>query len=134
MGAGRAGERDDTVLVRRCPGLRRSVRPVRQRGPLRLVVREPEGHAATGGTEQANPYGLYDVNGNTSDWVQDWYAAYPTGAVTDPTGGSPPQSNSRVNRGGSWDDILRSCRSAYRGVAVPDYRAGSLGFRIAKSQ
>ena len=84
--------------------------------------------------KQANPYGLYDVNGNTSEWVQDWYAAYPTGAVTDPTGGSSPQSNSRVNRGGSWDDILRSCRSAYRGVAVPDYRAGSLGFRIAKSQ
>ena len=34
-------------------------------------------------------------------------------------------------RGGGWDDVLRSCRSAYRGVGVPDYHAG-IGFRIAR--
>jgi formylglycine-generating enzyme required for sulfatase activity len=85
------------------------------------------------GQKQPSPYGLYDVHGNVSEWVQDWYAAYPTTAVTDPTGGSPQSSNSRVNRGGGWDDVLRSCRSAYRGVGVPDYHAG-IGFRIARSQ
>ena len=86
------------------------------------------------GRKQPNSFGLYDVHGNVREWVQDWYAAYPTGAVTDPTGGSPPQSNSRVTRAGTWDEALANCRSAARGVAVPDYRTGSLGFRLAKSQ
>ena len=56
--------------------------------------------------KQPNPYGLYDVHGDAQEWVQDWYAAYPTTAVTDPAGGSPPQSNSRVERSGTWNNTL----------------------------
>ncbi len=87
-------------------------------------------HAA--GLKQPNPYGLYDVHGNIREWVQDWYGAYPTAAVTDPAG--PASGGSRVVRGGSWDTELQNCRSAYRGVAVPDYRDNAYGFRLAKSQ
>ena len=82
--------------------------------------------------KQPNPYGLYDVHGNIRDWVQDWYGAYPTAAVTDPTG--PMSGGSRVYRGGFWDDTLQVCRSAYRGVAVDYSRDIAHGFRLARSQ
>jgi formylglycine-generating enzyme required for sulfatase activity len=87
-------------------------------------------HAA--GQKQPNAFGLYDMHGNIREWVQDWYGAYPASAVTDPVG--PASGGSRVVRGGSWDTELQNCRSAYRGVAVPDYRDSAYGFRLAKSQ
>ena len=103
-------------------------------GPYLWWCGNPDSMTRPVGQKQPNPYGLYDMHGNVNEWVQDWYAAYPEGAVTDPTGGSPPSSNSRVNRGGGWDNVLSSCRSAARGVAVDYYLTGSLGFRISRSQ
>ncbi len=84
------------------------------------------------GQKQPNPYGLYDANGNLYERVQDWYGAYPTTAVTDPTG--PASGGGRVARGGAWDVVLAICRSAYRGGSADSYRSNNIGFRIARSQ
>ena len=65
-------------------------------------------------------------------WVQDWYGAYPAGAMTDPTG--PASGPTRVARGGAYDVVLGTCRSAYRGGSVDSYRDKAYGFRLAKSQ
>jgi formylglycine-generating enzyme required for sulfatase activity len=82
------------------------------------------------GQLQPNPWGLYDMHGNVWEWVQDWYGKYTSGTAVDPTG--PSSGSRRVNRGASWCNAARVCRSAVRNGDAPDYRRGNLGFRLLR--
>src|SRR5690606_4685106 len=82
------------------------------------------------GTKRANQWGLFDMHGNVAEWVWDYYAAYPGGEVTDPTG--PDEGSQRVIRGGSWRDIAERCRSAARDRSTPVDR-DHIGFRLART-
>jgi formylglycine-generating enzyme required for sulfatase activity len=81
----------------------------------------------------ANPWGLYDMHGNVSEWCLDqWHANY-QGAPAD--GSAWPDSdlnnyNQRLLRGGSWDFNPRGCRSAYRIRYRPVVRDSTVGFRV----
>jgi formylglycine-generating enzyme required for sulfatase activity len=77
-----------------------------------------------------NAWGLYDMHGNVSEWVQDWYGAYPSGMGTDPTG--PSSGSRRVVRGGSWHSSASVCRSAFRYSRTPGSFGGNLGFRLVR--
>ena len=78
----------------------------------------------------ANPWGFFDMHGNVLEWTADWYqAAYPTGnPVVDPTG--PASGSRRVVRGGSWNYVGTSLRSAKRGINAPGFRYNYIGFRV----
>ncbi|NQV28864.1 MAG: SUMF1/EgtB/PvdO family nonheme iron enzyme [Rhodopirellula sp.] len=41
--------------------------------------------------------------------------------------------SNRVNRGGSWRNSARNCRSAYRNRNTPSNRNNNLGFRVASN-
>ncbi|MFO7713332.1 formylglycine-generating enzyme family protein [Desulfosarcina sp.] len=80
------------------------------------------------GTRQPNVWGLHDMHGNGWEWCQDLYGDYPSGAVTDPAG--PSSGESRVLRGGCWDERARHCRSANREGLEPGARLNYFGFRL----
>ncbi|MCK6570654.1 SUMF1/EgtB/PvdO family nonheme iron enzyme [Myxococcota bacterium] len=83
------------------------------------------------GRKRANPWGLYDMLGNVSEWSWDWYAAYPAGAAQDPRG--PAAGGIRVGRGGAWGYSAQFVRAAFRPGGPPGSRGDSLGFRPARS-
>ena len=79
-----------------------------------------------------NAWGLYDMHGNVWQWVEDWYGAYPTGNVTDPTG--PSSGSSRIMRGGGWRYYANHCRSAHRIDDVPENGDYGTGFRLGQDK
>jgi formylglycine-generating enzyme required for sulfatase activity len=80
------------------------------------------------GQKLPNPWGLYDMHGNVWELCQDWHAvSYPGGIVVDPQG--PGTGSYHVVRGGDWDILADSCRSASRGDSAPYDRTAYIGFR-----
>jgi formylglycine-generating enzyme required for sulfatase activity len=87
------------------------------------------------GQKLPNPWGLYDMHGNVSEWCQDrwtgdWRTGLPGGIALDPQG--PPSGSYRVVRGGYWGDFpleTGDCRSASRDFSSPDSVIRYFGFR-----
>lgn len=68
-----------------------------------------------------NRWGLYNMHGNVSEWVWDYYGAYSTEKQTDPTG--PETGTLRVYRGGGWNDFAKNMRSAYRAAMAEEIQS-----------
>jgi len=87
------------------------------------------------GELNANTWGLHDVHGNIWEWVQDcWHKDY-EGAPADGrawTEDSGGDCGRRVVRGGSWFNLPRNLRSAYRNWINADFRILNIGFRLAQ--
>jgi formylglycine-generating enzyme required for sulfatase activity len=82
----------------------------------------------------ASPYGALDMAGNVWEWVGDWYVRdyYVRSPDRNPTG--PDSGQSRVLRGGSWNNAQINVRSANRINLAPVNRDNNFGFRCALSQ
>lgn len=79
-----------------------------------------------------NNFGLYDLHGNVWEWCQDnWHDNY----LCCPTDASAwegdTKDNLRIQRGGSWYEHPRNCRSASREKSNPNFSANNYGFRVA---
>ncbi len=83
------------------------------------------------GSFPANHFGLYDMIGNVTEWVQDcWNESY----VDAPANGDAWEQGDcsrRVLRGGSWTYPPKGLRSATRAGALAQIRSHSGGFRLA---
>ena len=80
----------------------------------------------------ANPFGLFDIDGNLSEWVDDcWHDNY-VRAPRDSSAWINPGCALRVIRGGSWGSAPLQIRSAYRLGVAADTRSARVGFRIMR--
>ena len=77
-------------------------------------------------------YQVYNMAGNVSEWVADWYDEnYYRSMETwnNPVGPGPTVN--RIFRGGSWEDDASQLRSSFRGAGSPLLKNNTLGFRCS---
>lgn len=95
------------------------------------------GHTTVVGSfeDGKSPYGIYDLSGNVSEWVADWYSEtyYQISPSSNPTG--PDSGQYKVFRGGSLYDSEgdRELQSSFRKAALPDKFGSNVGFCCARN-
>jgi formylglycine-generating enzyme required for sulfatase activity len=81
-------------------------------------------------------YGLYDMAGNVSEWVDDWYDQfyYKKAPFENPKGPDEPDINRvKIYRGGSYMSNAYDLRASRRfGGAHPNRGESTVGFRCAR--
>ena len=86
------------------------------------------------GSFEPNAFGLYDMEGNAFEWVEDcWADNYRDAPADGSARTASADCSNRVNRGGSWTSIPTGLRSAHRGIDnFENTRVVDLGFRVAR--
>ena len=82
------------------------------------------------GTKQPNAFGVYDMSGNASEWVNDYYSATaPYG--TDPVGPEYESHLRRVLKGGSYLSTAARATVYYRTYNPESTEGSEQSFRLA---
>jgi formylglycine-generating enzyme required for sulfatase activity len=85
------------------------------------------------GLKFPNGFGLYDMSGNVSEWVNDRYSStyYASSPRVNPSGHATIYN--RVIRGGEFTDGPADCRASNRDQAFPSSSFSRWGFRAARN-
>jgi formylglycine-generating enzyme required for sulfatase activity len=84
-----------------------------------------------------NPFGLYDMHGNVSEWVEDCFHDRYQDAPSDGRAWKfdcTAAADTRVTRGGSWRGPANTTRSAARSSASFNHADSRIGFRVARTE
>lgn len=82
------------------------------------------------GQKLPNPWGLYDIIGNTWEWCEDrWRQTYDQ-ALPEADLLKNSIHESRLLRGASWNAFPGACTPTARNRILPDYRAFYYGLRV----
>lgn len=104
-------------------------------GSIGWISTNAGGQSRPVGGKPSNRFGVYDMVGNVSELVYDFYAAnfYTSNPVGNPAG--PSSGEARVVRGWSYLPTTNSSnhRSSWRGSMGPTVGGSSIGFRVARS-
>ena len=85
------------------------------------------------GSFSANHNGLFDLGGNVSEWVHDYYGISFNSQSDTADSLGPESGQYRVIRGSSWrHGRIIELRSSYRDYATENKKRDDLGFRIAR--
>jgi formylglycine-generating enzyme required for sulfatase activity len=84
------------------------------------------------GSFKANSFGLNDMLGNVFQWTEDCWSADYKGAPIDGAARMDGDCAERELRGGSWFSTPSFVRVNYRNHFGVDYRASSVGIRLAR--
>jgi formylglycine-generating enzyme len=79
--------------------------------------------------EDVSEYGVHDLAGNVSEWVEEWFAPYPGNPMTS----YEERNKYRVLRGGSWDYAHSIANGYHRQYALPQSQMTAIGFRCVKT-
>jgi formylglycine-generating enzyme required for sulfatase activity len=82
---------------------------------------------------EPNPWGLYQVHGNVSEWTEDCYHESYQNSPSDGSAWKDGDCSRHVIRGGSLVDDSRDLRSASRGADPTDFRSLDKSFRVARA-
>lgn len=88
------------------------------------------------GEKKPNELGIYDMNGNVSEWCWDWYGDYTSESQKNPINkskGTYANNSYKVFRGGSGHDEPTETTVIYRRATFAHNFHAPLGFRLVRT-
>jgi formylglycine-generating enzyme required for sulfatase activity len=98
-----------------------------------LACDDGQTRTAPVGAFKPNAFGLHDMLGNVSEWVEDCYHPSYEGAPADGRAWTTAGCPRRVIRGGNWSHASAGVRTANRNGDPPSLQNMIVGFRVARS-